>query len=208
MIKIEIPSDRPDIAAAFATALAKISGVSAGGVAWSTPPAAPAVAGSVVQAHSDDDDSDDDSAPVVDQHGVAKDDRFCATARDPFFATGKRSGQWKKRKGVDDAAYDAWYASQLQALDDDEDDTPPTNTAAAFGAAPAAAPAPVGPRTCGDFMGWVAKQQAAGALNQDDIGAAYCEARVEVADLFGPDATVVEGHIARLYSVLSQRVRG
>ena len=49
---------------------------------------------------------------AVDLHGVAFDQAYCARAEEPFYTTGPRSGQWKKKRGVDDAAYDKWYTSQ------------------------------------------------------------------------------------------------
>lgn len=54
-----------------------------------------------------------EDAPVVDENGVAKNPDFCANAKDPFYGSGKRKGQWKKGKGVSDEDYDAWYQSQL-----------------------------------------------------------------------------------------------
>lgn len=139
----------------------------------------------------------------VDIPGVAFNAEFCSTAQDPFYASGPRKGQWKRRKGVTEDAYDAWYAGQVkpgaaQTAADEE----PVNTAGAFGAAETAEAVPA-PTDCGAFMGWVSAKQAAGLLTQEDIGEAYTQAGVQVTDLFPPnDADTVTGHVGKLYSFL------
>lgn len=145
----------------------------------------------------------------VDLNGVVKDERFCGTAEKPFYASGKRKDQWKKRQGVRDEDYDAWYAEQLAALpaktNTAADET--VDTAAAFGGQASTAqtePAADVPKDCGAFMGWVSGQQAGGLLTQEDIGQAYVDAGVQVTDLFPPnDEATVAVHVTKLYALLS-----
>jgi hypothetical protein len=56
-----------------------------------------------------------DSVPR-DKKGVAFDIKYCAQAADPFYGTGKQAGQWKKRKGVLEETYDAWYSTHLASV--------------------------------------------------------------------------------------------
>jgi hypothetical protein len=144
-------------------------------------------------------------ASKVDHKGVAFNDAYCANAADPFYGSGKRSGQWKKKRGVDDATYDGWYASQLDAGAPAAETETQLDTAAAFGAAPAtetaAAPAPA---TAGELLKWVSEQQAGGHLTADDISQAYTSAGLTVADLFPvtpPDQ--IAQNVAVLYGLLS-----
>ena len=240
MIEIKFPAERNDIALAIGNALVAI-----GGAVCHTDVTAPEVAagygGQTEEAHREAAPEKPELAetatapatstgsapaataptgsPLVDEKGVAKDDAFCSTAADPFYATGsKRAGQWKKRKGVSDDAYDIWYEDQLEAVsgglrndDDANEQSAPEeqpNTAAAF--APAEQPAPQAdpdvPTECGPFMAWVAQQQAAGHLTQEQVGAAYATAGVAVADLFSPPPEQIAINIAMLYGLLSAQV--
>ena len=54
----------------------------------------------------------DSSPDGVDHNGVEKNAEFCGNAASPFYGSGKRKGQWKKRQGVADEAYDEWYAEE------------------------------------------------------------------------------------------------
>jgi hypothetical protein len=145
----------------------------------------------------------------VDTNNVPFNPEFCGNAAKPFYGSGKRSGQWKKRQGVDEAAYDAWYAAELaRATTSPGDDDPALNninTAGAFNndagnGQPASDPVP---EDCGAFMGWVSAKQAAGLLTQNDIGDAYSQAGVQVTDLFPPnDETTVKNNVAALYQLL------
>lgn len=152
----------------------------------------------------------------LDTKGVPFDANFCANAADPFYGSGQRAGQWKKRKGVADEAYDAWYEERLQDLapagtvtvnTGDEGGQPLANTAGAFGAAGNTAAATTGakaPTNAGEFMAWVSEKQAAQRLTQPNIAAAYQFAGLQIADLFGADAAVVARNVSSLYSILSQ----
>lgn len=146
----------------------------------------------------------------TDQHGVAFDANYCAQAKEPFYASGSRSGQWKKRKGVGDDTYDAWYASQLAkapAATDPDPAPEQVNTAGAFTpqAQQQQQQQPAAPQNTGDFMAWVAEKQAAGHLTQDAIQAAYAQAGIAITDLFPPNTDEqVAQRIGALYSQLSQ----
>lgn len=155
------------------------------------------------------------SSAEVDTKGVAFDVNFCSRAADPFYSSGPRAGQWKKRKGVDDAAYDKWYedrlldlapAGELKEQSDDEDNTAPVNTGAAFGNHQQASASKPAPQNAGEFMGWVSEKQAAGVLKQEQIQAAYSMAGIGVADLFKPDVAAVGQAVATLYGILSSQV--
>lgn len=153
----------------------------------------------------------------LDAKGVPFDAAYCANAADPFYGSGQRAGQWKKRKGLADEAYDAWYDERLQDLapagtvtvqTGDEGGAPLGDTAAAFAAAgnttaAAAAGAKV-PTNAGELMTWVSEKQAAGLLTQPNIQAAYQFAGLQLADLFVADAGVVAKNVSSLYSILSQ----
>jgi hypothetical protein len=154
--------------------------------------------------------SEADSNDQVDLHGVTFDGDYCGKSADPFYGTGKRKGQWKKRRGVDDAVYDAWYLTQIPTGDEQntanssgEDEQ--INTAGAFGNqqadnTPESTPAP---ETCGEFMGWVSNKQAAKLITQEDIGEAYATAGIAVTDLFTPDEAAVRQHVTTLYQILA-----
>lgn len=75
--------------------------------------------------------------PTHDDKGVAFNEDYCAKAKEPFYTSGPKTGQWKKRQKVEQAAYDAWYAEQLN-------DGEPVETSAAVAFAP---PPPSGPVT-------------------------------------------------------------
>jgi hypothetical protein len=151
--------------------------------------------------------ADNGTLPQVDGEGVAFHAAFCGISAKPFYETGKTSGQWKKRRNVDQAAYDAWYAEQLAALGAAASvDTAPVDTAGAFPTTdtPPTEPAHThAPTTCGDFMGWASKKQAAELLTQDDITTAYATAGLVITDLFPPngDAVIAE-RVAVLYNAL------
>lgn len=140
------------------------------------------------------------SGAPVDTKGVAFDANYCGQAKDPYYATGKRSGQWKKRKGVDDADYDAWYASQLG----DSAPAPEVNTSAAFGAPAEQPETTAAPATTGEFMGWVSELQAAGRLTQEHVNQAYAANGLGINALFPPNTEEqIATNIAKLYEALS-----
>lgn len=147
-----------------------------------------------------------------DQHGVAFNVHYCGEAQDPFYSSGKRSGQWKKKRGVSDKDYDGWYAEELAELrggsTDEEGHQPgPVNTAGAFdNGQTQQQSAPAAPQDAGEFMGWVSEKQAGGHITQDDIQQAYNQAGVQVTDLFPPnDPQTIAGRIRQLYDLLAPK---
>ena len=112
-----------------------------------------------------------------DEHGVPFDMDYCGKAADPFYKSGPNRGQWKKRQGVDQSAYDLWYVASTPALENDapNETAPPASQAShAFAASqpqqqqqpPQTAPgASQPPADGGEFMKWQSSQQAAGEPN-------------------------------------------
>ncbi len=138
----------------------------------------------------------------VDTKGVAFNAEFCAKAADPFYKSGTRSGQWKKRKGVTDDAYDQWYADALMGskveTDDGGAEEQGFNTGAVFGSSAVADPQI--PATAGDLMAWVSEQQAAQRFTQQDVNDAMIRCNVGMDALFGGNAD--QEAIRRLYEEL------
>lgn len=145
----------------------------------------------------------------VDMKGVAKDDKYCSTAQIPFYGSGKREGQWKRRQGVHENDYDVWYGMQLLLANGGPADgggDEPADTAGAFGDKQADTAAENIPQTCGQYMGWISKKQADGLITQEDVLAAYDTAGIQLTDLFPPTADAVAAqNIAKLYDILSQK---
>jgi hypothetical protein len=163
----------------------------------------------------------DYSAQRVDLHGVPFNPEFCGEAEEPFYTTGKQKGQWKKRRGVEENDYAAWYESQRPKLaptaptasafgtntgvSAEPAPLPVTNVAAAFGApvAPVARPLPA---NAGELMTWCAELQAASRLTQPDITAAYADLGLALFDIFEPVAAdLIAERIGKLYAILSAK---
>ncbi len=160
-------------------------------------------------------DKTDTASADLDDHGVAFDDEYCGKATDPFYGSGKHTGQWKKKRGVSEATYDKWYAGQLEqgaaqtALNTattPENHDERVDTGPAFGTVPAETPKETPePQDAGAFMVWVSELQAAGRLTQQDLGEAYAGTNLTVTDLFGADAVAVSANVKALYAILSAR---
>lgn len=146
----------------------------------------------------------------LDEKGVAFNPDLCGKAAKPFYGSGKTKGQWKKRQGVDQTEYDAWYAAELAKVDGGNTSPAqetPVDTGAAFGGNPqTAAPERKTFTDAGQFMGWIAEQQTAGLLTQHDIDSAYQMTNVAVQNLFNP--AEAEGAIAQVYDFLANIVEG
>lgn len=146
----------------------------------------------------------------LDHNQVPFNDEFCGESEKPFYASGKRAGQWKKKRNVDDAAYDAWYAETLTGCNTEPESTDSTDTgidtANAFGANgktddPAGATVP---QDCGQFMAWVSELQAAGRLTQVQVAAAYTNCGIDMMDIFPPaEPAAVAARVAQLHTFLS-----
>lgn len=137
----------------------------------------------------------------VDEKGVAKDDKYCGTAAKPFYGSGKRKGQWKKRQGVADEDYDAWYASQLTGETVEEKKDTPINTSEAFGGAQTQEDDK--PTTLNELMVWISERQAGGHLTEAQVTEAYAANGVQnIATLFSmpppAQAAVVKGILIEL----------
>lgn len=135
-------------------------------------------------------------AGSVDEKGVPFDGDYCAKAAKPFYATGKKSGQWKKKTGVEEDEYDEWYGSQLSKVVKAPANDQEFDTSAAFGGQ---ASANDGPKDGGSFMKWVSEQQAAGNLTQEQLDAAYEFTGVGVADMWGKTGALV---VAVIYTFI------
>jgi len=207
MIEIKFPADNKALAAAIGEALTKYSGEIATTQAPEalTSRKAPEQPTIVDEPEAPDESPKDESpsAPAatpeqpaadarVDEKGVAFNAEYCAKAAKPFYGSGKRSGQWKKRQGVDEADYDAWYAGELAKVEPTETEAPEVDAAAAFKKAPDA------PKDFGEFMQWFSEQQAAGNYEAEHMEKACKELGLTTLDLVSDPAKV-----AKLYEYLA-----
>lgn len=148
----------------------------------------------------------EDDAPQVDTNGVTFNPDYCGKALDPFYSNGPQAGQWKKRRGVAQEDYDAWYAGELNAQPDDASEPaepPPANTAAAFAPPATGTDAPPPPASTsaygaycdangkppgefGTLMLWISELQTAGRVGDDVMNEARDVAGVSMVDLFAP----------------------
>lgn len=140
----------------------------------------------------------------VDEHGTPHNEKFCVSTKSqkPFYASGANKGQWKKKPGVDENAYNEWYAATMPLDGDEPKESTPVDTASAFGGkTEQTAPAAGGdvPQNAGDLMEYVSERQAAGTLDQKLVTAAYGEVGVEINDLFGAGEAEA---VAKLYAHL------
>lgn len=135
-----------------------------------------------------------------DEKGVAKDPRYCANAASPFYGSGKRKGQWKKRQGVDEAEYDAWYAEQLAAVETEPAPEAEFDTSNAFGGAQTNNPDSDMPQDGGAFATWVSEHQAAGNITPADVDAAWEATGSHMGLLF--TGSLIKENIAAMYYTL------
>lgn len=205
MIEIKFPADNKALALAIGQALTTYAG---GIVATTTAPEAlttrpagktPELGAPYEEPETPKDESPSDlaatqeqpaaSAPAeVDEKGVPFNANFCGKAAKPFYSSGKRQGQWKKRQGVDEGAYDDWYASELaKAAPPEKAEAPEVDAAAAFGKK---TEAPAGPKDFGEFMAWFSEQQAAGNYEAEHMEKACQELGLTTLDLVSDPAKV------------------
>lgn len=151
------------------------------------------------------------AAPVadnVDEKGVPFNPEFCGKAAIPFYGSGNKKGQWKKRQGVDEQAYDEWYASELLGARIEEEEEPAavettsdSNVAAnAFGSQTATADENT-PQDAGQLMKWVSEQQAAGNITQQQVTDAYTALQLPFDAVMNP-AYPVADNCAAIYNHL------
>ena len=150
----------------------------------------------------------------IDEKDVPFNAVFCGKAAKPFYGSGKRLGQWKKRQGVADSDYDKWYAEELEAIkamdtiagEISTDKEPAVDTAAAFGGGQQTTQETADawvPTDAGALMGWVTSKQGAGLLTAQDVINAYATAALVVTDLFHPVAPeVCVQNVAVIFSIL------
>ena len=158
-------------------------------------------------------------ANKLDEKGVGFNEAFCGKAAKPFYSSGVTKGQWKRRQGVDQADYDAWYSESLAAVQ--QPDTGGTNvqsidTAAAFqqngeviNDGQNHQPQGAGNLTfddAGAFMQWLSEQQAAELITAGDIDSAYQSTGNSMGDLFDPSKAA--DAIAQVYNFLSNITQG
>lgn len=187
-IRIEFPADRTDLAEAFGDVLLKIAGRTPR--QESAPPALKPDTADTTAASADVPALNPPAdAPPVDNKGVPKDLTYCANAKDPFYTSGRREGQWKRRQGVAEADYDKWYAGQLAKVsqvdggnaspslfDGEEEQYSADDLAAAFGAS--GSTATVLPRDVNEFMAWVSTQTTEGTITKEQVNNAFNELQI------------------------------
>lgn len=217
MIKIEFPADRPDLAAAFGRALLSLG---RGNEFLDTidqsvvdEEEAPKDAGA--PSATDQTGSGEALAPAggasmdVDEKGVPFNPEFCGKAAIPFYGTGKKKGQWKKRQGVEEDAYDEWYATELMGhkiVDTSQDETTSDSNVAAgaFGRHDYQPDANV-PQDAGQLMKWISEQQAAGNIDVGHVNAAYSALKLPFDAIMNPSQPVAQ-NCAAIYHYLSDQI--
>ena len=157
-----------------------------------------------------EDDTVETPPTPTDEHGVEFDPGFCAkSVKDPFYASGKNQGKWKRKRGLAIETYDNWYTGQIDPGGTSDKALPeltttvPVDTAAAFEASPAAVATDL-PTEPGAFMLWCSEQTAAQKFTTEQVTAAYAQCGITVADMFGGDQAVTSGHVANLLKALGQ----
>lgn len=143
---------------------------------------------------------DETATSKVDENGVEFCEKFCAKAESPFYGSGKKKGQWKKRQGVDEGAYDDWYSEALSEIKfggnvETEQDYDP---AAAFAQKQNAE---VVPADAGQLMRWISEQQAAGHVSADDVTGAYSALQIPFDAIFNPAYPIAQ-NCASIYNYL------
>lgn len=150
----------------------------------------------------------------VDEKGVAFNGEFCSKAAQPFYGSGKKKGQWKKRQGVDEGAYDDWYADELfsgkieDSSQEQANETTSDNNVAAntFGNNNQQAAADESaPQDAGQLMKWVSEQQAAGNITQQQVTDAYSQLQLPFDAVMNP-AYPVADNCAAIYNHLKGQI--
>lgn len=151
----------------------------------------------------------------VDEKGVAFNGEFCSKAAIPFYGSGKKKGQWKKRQGVDEGAYDDWYADELfsgkiedSGQEQANETTSDSNVAAnAFGnnTATNTQTDEATPQDAGQLMKWVSEQQAASNITQQQVTDAYTALQLPFDAVMNP-AYPVADNCAAIYNHLKGQI--
>lgn len=203
MIEIKFPADNPAMALAFANALMEIAGQP---TVTAPPVEADTTGATVVTEETAVTTTTTTTADTrADNKRVAFDAEYCGNAQKPFYGSGKLEGQWKKRQGVDQAAYDQWYAGEVAKLEPATEQE--VDAAAAFAAADSPAPPGDAPTNCGEFMNWASKLMVAKRLTQQDVQDAYAAAGLSTADLMPPTPPEqMVFNIQTVYALVSEKV--
>lgn len=138
-----------------------------------------------------------ENASKPDEKGVMFDGAFCGVAKKPFYASGPTKGQWKRKGGVEEEAYNAWYAGALASAPAPAATTTEpaaTNEAAnAFGTTAAAAEgAPARPTNAGELIKWTSERTAAQHMTGDMLTQAYAQCNIMGTELFSKPEKVAE----------------
>lgn len=228
-IKIEFPSDRKDVAAAFGKALVELAGSAqvADKVAESAPvadgpkPGAGGADGSVSVAESHTATPPGESVtaqttgpsganaagyPTHDElNGVPFNKDYCSKTADPdaaFMKSGKFPGRWKKKSGISQESFDAWYNAEVakpqrggaaagaNTLTEAEKVATVSGSAAgaAFGTATAQPADGNVWDTFGTLMKWISEQQNAENMTTQDANQAYTACSATIPLLAKPDS--------------------
>lgn len=207
MLKIEFDPDNYALAAALGAALTQY----AGGTPAAAPPTVDEAAAAETQAAETQaaETEDEDNAPItdtrVDEHGVPFHKDYCSTAAEPFYKSGPNKGQWKKKKGVDESAYNEWHAANMPDPAPEPQPEPTGETAAAaFGQQqPQHAPAGNAPADVPQLMKWIAEQKQAGNLEDARVQAAWGEAGTNIGAVFQMSPDDQAAVVQTVYSVLT-----
>lgn len=134
--------------------------------------------------------------PIHDLNGVPHDKDFCGKAAEPFYKEGnKRAGKWKKKVGVSDSDYDAWYEEQLhklspaQARKDDEAQGIESPSQKAFQPTEETPELKNVAADFGSLTEWMSEKQTAGLLESAQIVQVYKALGTTVAALISPANT-------------------
>lgn len=222
MIKIEFPAHEKEIALAIGKALIEIGQCGTGPDSYISGDEASAYATERLAELSRADKETDEpcfssNAPDAsdirtDEKAVPFDAEFCGNAAKPFYETGPREGQWKKRKGVGDSYYDEWYAEEWVKVappastvgtTDTEVEKAKIDVGAALGNQQATTqPQAEVPANGGELMQWVSEKQTAGLLTPADVQAAYTALGIDVPALFGAEGGT---HAPAIHAILVQK---
>lgn len=187
-IKLEFPANDKRAAKAFGRALLELCGAS-----YELP-------GELAETVSNEQEPGPLPPPAtneqpdgVDHNGVPFNGEYCGKSKDPFYSNGPQAGQWKKRRGLEQSAYDAWYVDELAKLQGDtpaETEKEDVNTASAFGGPPQPPADNVnqssGPDSFPPFIQWHSEQVNAGRVTNDTLNEAYEAVGIVMTDLFPP----------------------
>lgn len=216
MIEIKFPANRADIALAIGQALMSIGTgnvranaqlehyAQGAGQSHADVPLGSFGTADAVTEEEDDAIDTGTASGKVDLKGVAYLASMCMDAKEPFYASGKNKGQWKKRKAVSEADYDAWYAGELGKLTTNPAEEPKVDLGTVW-QAPASQDAVKPPVNAGELFAYVSEMQTAKRLTQADVDAAYPAVNLTVQQLWTADPATQSQMVAALFAYLSSK---